>query len=164
MPAPTRLARLVAFPLALAAALAVVSCHGGYHAMQAADSCRCTPSQYCHVRPGTAAECLPLPQACASSPSCSCLGRPVDACREELGAFTVLEPRNVGRCDECSAEEYCWRQESRDNARSGPMCRLLPARCDDTPTCDCLMQTHTPGRVACEERQGRIEAGPVRTQ
>jgi len=152
---------LAAAPLALATALAAASCHGGYHPLQAAEACRCTPSQYCHVRPGTPAECLPMPQACAASPSCSCLGRPIDACREELGAFTVLEPRPVSRCDDCSPEEYCWKQG--DDA-AGPMCRLLPARCDDTPTCDCLLQTHARGRLVCDERQGRIEAGPARAQ
>jgi hypothetical protein len=154
---------LAVSPLALAttAALVVASCHAGYHPMQAAEACRCTPSQYCHVRPGAPAECLPVPQACAGSPSCSCLGRPIDACREELGAFTILEPRPVGRCDDCSSEEYCWKQGGSD-AASGPMCRLLPARCDDTPTCECLLQTHV--HLVCDERQGRIEAGPARAQ
>jgi hypothetical protein len=101
-------------------------------------------------------ECLPFPAACGGQPSCGCLGRPIDACREELGAFTILEPRGVARCDACSAEEYCWTE-------STPMCRLIPARCEDTPTCDCLLATHrNPDSLRCDQRQGRIEAGPSR--
>jgi hypothetical protein len=138
----------------LAAALAVASCHSGYRPLQVADACRCSPSQYCHVRAGSPAECLPLPPACGASPGCACVGRRIDACREELGALTVIEPRTVARCDECSADEYCWHAGD-----AQPLCRVMPARCEDAPSCDCLL-TASRGGVACEQRQGRLEAGP----
>jgi hypothetical protein len=149
MPAPSRLAAC-----ALAILLPVASCGGGYRPLQAAEACRCSPRQYCHVRAGAPPECLPLPAACASSPGCTCVGRPTDACREELGALTVLEPRPVTRCGECSADEYCWKQGGE------PVCRVLPARCDDTPTCDCLIEARA-GRVVCDRREGRLEAEPA---
>jgi hypothetical protein len=84
------------------------------------------------------------------------MGRPIDACREELGAFTVLEPRPVAACGDCSAEEYCWVARP-----SGTMCGLIPARCEDTPTCECFLEArHGLGPLFCNERHGRIEAGP----
>jgi len=151
------LPRLAACVLTLAVVLPVASCRGGVHPLAAAEACRCSPREYCHVRPGAGADCLPLPAACASAPTCACVGRPIDACREELGAFTVLEPRPVARCEECAAEEYCWKQ----GGEAGPMCRVLPARCDETPTCACLVEARA-GRVMCDEREGRLEATPAR--
>jgi hypothetical protein len=167
MPALPRLHSLASW---LAIAVAVASCHSSFHPLQVAEGCRCSPSQYCHVRPAgspasrgpgipaTTVECLPFPASCASAPTCACLGRAIDACREELGAFTVLEPRSVGACGECSAEEYCW-----SDAPTAPMCGLIPARCEETPTCDCFLEArHGLGRLACDEREGRIQAGPLR--
>jgi hypothetical protein len=146
----------VAFGLfAVFVVLAVASCHGGYHPLEAAAACRCTPSQYCHVRATGTAECLPFPATCADPPACACLGRRVDACREELGAFTILEPRAVSACDDCSSEEYCYGGGGAETR----MCRLIPARCEDTPTCECLMQAH--GVASCNERHGRIEVGAL---
>jgi hypothetical protein len=160
--------RLHAVALLVAISAAVASCHSSFHPLQVADGCRCSPSQYCHVRPAsspsargpgtpaTTVECLPFPASCASTPTCGCLGRPIDACREELGAFTVLEPRAVGACGECSREEYCW-----SDGPTAPMCGLIPARCEETPTCDCFLEArHGLGRLACDEREGRIVAGP----
>jgi hypothetical protein len=141
--------------LSTAATLTMASCHSGYRPLQVADACHCSPTQYCHVRAGSPAECLPLPAACGSSPGCACVGRRVDACREELGAIAVIEPRAVVRCDDCGAEEYCWHEVG----ASQTLCRVMPARCEDSPTCDCLLMTSR-GGVSCEERQGRIEAGP----
>ena len=147
----------------LAATLA--SCHA-IHPLEIVDGCRCSPSEYCLVRPASSPDargpgvvttsslaCKPLPKACGDTPSCACLGRPIDACREELGAFTVLEPRSVAVCDECSTEEYCWQGEGSGHT---PSCRLIPARCESTPTCACLQESRRP--VACNERRGRIEA------
>ncbi|HEX3345721.1 MAG TPA: hypothetical protein VHS09_14155, partial [Polyangiaceae bacterium] len=80
------------------------------------------------------------------------------ACREELGAFTVLEPRAVAGCGECSpTEEYCWTDGS-----TSPMCGVIPARCEETPTCDCLLEArHGLGRLVCDQREGRLVAGPA---
>jgi hypothetical protein len=139
----------------LAIAAAIASCHASLHPLQVAEACHCSPSQYCHVR-AAAFECLPLPSSCAGTPSCRCLGRPLDACREELGAFTVLEPRPVSACTDCSAEEYCWSDGS-----SPPMCGVIPARCEETPTCDCFLEArHGLGRLTCDQREGRLVAGP----
>jgi hypothetical protein len=157
------LRRLHALALLLAVSAAVASCHSSLHPLQLAEGCRCSPSQYCHVRPqgpgtpATTVECLPFPASCANAPTCACLGRPIDACREELGAFTVLEPRAVGACGDCSPEEYCWSDGS-----AAPMCGVIPARCEETPTCDCFLEArHGLGRLACDQREGRIEARPA---
>ncbi len=167
--------RLSLAPLALLAPLAVVaavlsSCHG-VHPLEIAESCRCSPREYCHVRPASRAgeprpstvECLPLPSQCHDPPSCACLGRPVDACREELGAFTVIEPRAVNACGECATEEYCWLGETPAPAQSHgpPLCRLLPARCETTPTCACLQEARQLRPLACTEQSGRIELSLV---
>jgi hypothetical protein len=148
----------------LVAALPFGGCRASYHPLEAAAACHCSPLEYCRVRAtsgaGAAVECVAFPAACAASPSCGCIGRPIDACREELGAFTVLEPRSAPRCDDCAREEYCWVP---DESAPGRMCGLIPARCEDTPTCDCLLGArHGLGAVTCNERQGRIEAGPRR--
>jgi hypothetical protein len=157
--------RLLAAALVLLAVPVVASCGASFHPLVAAEACRCNPQQYCHVKPAAGGggratvECLPFPASCAASPSCGCLGRPIDACREELGAFTLLEPRAVGACDDCSPEEYCWRPRPDAADR---MCGLIPARCEDTPTCECLLEArHGLGRLACDDRGGRIQAGPV---
>jgi hypothetical protein len=159
--------RFLAAILPLLAVPVVASCHASYHPLHVADSCHCTPQQYCRVRQAPSAgaaggggvECLPFPAQCAASPSCACLGRPIDACREELGAFTVLEPRPVAACDDCSSEEYCWRPHPDAAER---VCGVIPARCEDTPTCACFVEArHGLGRIACEDRGGRIEAGPI---
>jgi hypothetical protein len=113
----------------------------------------------------TTVECLPFPAQCATAPTCACLGRPIDACREELGAFTVLEPRAVGGCSDCSAEEYCWHPPNAGDGAPSPMCGLIPARCEDKPTCECFLEArHGLGHLSCDERQGRIEAGPARAR
>jgi hypothetical protein len=152
---------------ALLALLVVASCRSSFHPLVAAEVCHCSPSQYCHVRACSSeatqalVECLPIPDRCASSPTCGCLGRPIDACREELGAFTVLEPREVGGCDECSPEEYCWMPAG----PASPRCGVVPARCEETPTCDCFLQArHGLGPLECAERQGRIVAGPAQAR
>lgn len=117
--------------------------------------------QYCHVSAAGAAECRAFPPSCADKPACGCLGRPIDACREELGAFTVLEPRSVAECSDCSAEEYCWIPPPAGIAGATRMCGLIPARCEDTPTCDCFLEArHGLGPLFCNEKHGRIEAGP----
>lgn len=154
-PVPT-LKRLAVVVPWLGLLAAVASCHSSVHPLAVAEGCRCSPSQYCHVR-ATTVECLPIPAACAKAPTCGCLGRPIDACREELGAFTVLEPRSVGACGECSAEEYCWSDGS-----ASPMCGVIPARCEETPTCDCFLEArHGLGHLVCEQHEGRIEARPA---
>ena len=148
-------------PAAVGAALAILgSCHA-VHPLEIADGCRCSPGQYCHVRPPSrgasesvaAIECLPMPGACGDRPTCGCLGRPLDACREELGAFTVIEPRAVNDCGDCQSEEYCWHEAS-----GAPLCRLVPARCEATPTCACLTEARSSRAASCSERHGRIEA------
>lgn len=160
------LRRLALAGSGLLALLIVSSCRSAFHPLVAADACHCTPSQYCHVRPSSSpatqalVECLAMPQPCASNPSCGCLGRPIDACREELGAFTVLEPRPVAACDECSPEEYC--RTAVDASGTSRTCGLIPARCEDTPTCDCFLQARRGlGPMKCDERQGRLEVGPA---
>jgi hypothetical protein len=141
------------------AALAASSCHASYHPLQAAEACRCSPREYCNVRPSAGVQCLPLPARCGDAPSCACLGRPIDACREELGALTVLEPRPVPACDECSSEEYCWMPEGRG---AGAMCGVIPARCEDTPTCECFVEARrVMGHLSCSVKSGRIEASPA---
>jgi hypothetical protein len=149
---------LLVLAIGIPTALAAASCHASFHPLELAEACHCSPREYCHVRPTTTAECLPLPARCANAPSCACLGRPIDACREELGAFTVLEPRQVAACDECSREEYCWRP---DGPGAGSLCGVIPARCEDTPTCECFVEArHFLGTLSCNMRSGRIEAGP----
>jgi hypothetical protein len=65
----------------------------------------------------------------------------------------------VAACDECSREEYCWRPRPDAAER---MCGVIPARCEDTPTCECFLEArHGLGRLACDDREGRILAGPV---
>jgi hypothetical protein len=146
--------RLLATLLGVCGAIALADCNQTFHPLEAAEECRCSPSQYCRVRGDThATECVAMPTTCPDPPTCGCLGSPLDACREELGRFTVLEQRTVSSCDECSREEYCWL------AGQSPTCGVIPARCDDTPTCDCLVEARRGlGHLVCNERHGRLEA------
>jgi hypothetical protein len=153
--------RLITLAALISGLAAMASCRA-VHPLEIADGCRCSPSEYCHVRPPSGREhtarieCLAMPRTCGDPPTCACLGRPIDACREELGAFTVIEPRAVSGCDDCATEEYCWHETG-----AAPMCRLLPARCESSPTCACLTEARSLRPVSCNERNGRIEASLV---
>jgi hypothetical protein len=163
-----------AIPAWLATAIALASCHTSYHAFEIADSCGCRPDQYCRVAPsdasraaarsaesGMATECLPMPTTCSDPPTCACLGRPQDACREELGRFWVFERRPVATCDRCSNEEYCLTADAhgRSDATPAHLCGLLPPQCEDQSSCDCLTRHTQPasGHFACDDHSGRVE-------
>jgi hypothetical protein len=144
-------------------AVALASCHA-IRPLEIADArCHCSSSSYCRVRPmpeGANARfdiaCVPLPPTCLDTPTCGCVGRPIDACREELGAITLIEPREVPACDACSSEEYCWRAAT-------TMCRVIPARCEEKPSCGCLLQVGQTRSVSCSEEHGAIiatQSGP----
>jgi len=147
--------------LAAAAATWLVSCHSTYKPFEVADSCRCAVDRYCRIAsagpsaPPTT-ECLPVPATC-DPPSCSCLGRRIDACREELGRVWIFERRPVVACGECSGDEYCL-------SVPGPalepqhQCGLLPPQCEDDASCGCLARIqHGSASVTCAERGGRLE-------
>lgn len=150
--------------LALVAAVAAVlgACHGSYHAFDVADRCGCGVREYCDIKPasssaGSRTQCLPLPASCPDPPTCQCLGRREDACREELGRFWVFEPRDVDGCGDCTSEEYCTTGRPGSGGSSAHRCRLLPPQCEDQPTCACVLH---PGRMVCSScngHDGRIE-------
>lgn len=158
----TRFLGLAAPAAAAAAAACIVSCHAAYKPFEVADSCACAIDHYCRISraapsaPPTT-ECLPIPPAC-DPPSCSCVGRRVDACREELGRIWVFERRPVAACDDCSGEEYCL---SVPGPAREPQhaCGLLPPQCEgDDASCGCLARLRLGAEAtSCAEHGGRIE-------
>ncbi len=146
-------------PTLAALAVCLASCHAAYHPSEIADSCGCGRDQYCRIHTAgssEATECLPIPAKCSDPPTCACLGRPVDACREELGRFWVFERRAVAACDACSSEEYCM------TAAAGHQCALLPPQCEDESTCACFTRVRRSAEVfSCDDRSGRIEVSQL---
>ena len=153
--------------VALAVPLAIASCHASYHPFEVADACDCGRNEYCRIAPAsgppgapTRHECVAIPASCSDPPTCACLGRPEDACREELGRFWVFERRPVASCGECAEEEYCSDGAATDPARH--RCALLPAQCDGEPTCACVARAHRAlAAASCSDRGGRVEIGQV---
>lgn len=134
----------------LFAAVGVVflGCASQAHPLAIADSCACSPKEYCVVQAG-AWSCKALPAACGAKPSCACVGTKEDSCRDEDGRLTLLPQRPVASCEACSSEEYCL------NASA---CGVLPPQCDEEKTCDCFERARDPGKkLACNLRSGRIE-------
>ncbi len=150
---------------AAAAAVCIVSCHAAYKPFEVADSCGCAIDHYCRISSAAPSappttECLPIPAAC-DPPSCSCLGRRVDACREELGRVWVFERRPVAACDDCSGEEYCL---SVPGPAREPQhaCGLLPPQCEDDASCGCLARLRLGAEATtCAQHGGRIELSLV---
>jgi hypothetical protein len=134
-------------------AAALVQCGARYKPLDVADSCACRTSEFCSVSAGHTA-CHPLPLACGAKPSCDCVGSRNDACRDEDGRLTLFPTREVRRCDECGAQEYC-----SVGSESMANCRVLPPECEGTPTCACFLGNR--GRSAhwaCSDRSGHIVA------
>jgi hypothetical protein len=152
---------LVAVPLAMA------SCHATYRPFDVADACNCGQNEYCRITSASVSsaaatrhECQPIPDHCTDPPTCACLGRREDACREELGRFWVFEPRPVAGCGECADEEYCSSATGHD--ATPVLCALLPAQCDGEPTCACIARAHHAlAATSCTDRGGRVELGSV---
>jgi hypothetical protein len=161
--------------IALALAAVLASCHTAYRPFEIAERCGCAVNQYCRVKPAsspasgeeasTSVDCLPIPTSCSDPPTCACLGRSDDACREELGRFWVFERRGVADCSDCTGEEYCWTIAPTAGAPTHHACGLLPPQCEDDASCACFERArHLVNRVACQVRDGRIEASPVETR
>jgi hypothetical protein len=146
---------------AAAVAACIASCHASYKPFDVADSCHCAVDHYCRISGASPSappttECVAIPATC-DPPSCSCVGRPVDACREELGRIWVFARRPVVGCDQCSGEEYCLSTPEPARAPRHE-CGLLPPQCEEGASCGCLASLQRgPGAVTCSESGGRVE-------
>jgi hypothetical protein len=128
-----------------------VACHLlEYRPLDVAARCRCAPWQYCKVK-NEVAECLALPVTCVDQPACECVADLRDACRNDDGRITVFHTRQTRSCAECSSEEYCIESAGTD------ACRILPRKCETTPTCACFLDAYgRTAQFACDERAGHV--------
>ena len=135
-----------------AALVAVLQCHAQYHPLEVADACACGPAQYCNVV-GRRTECVALPASCGTRPSCDCIGSSSDACRDYDGHLTLIAPRGVGSCEACASEELCL-----EGVAPTPVCRVVPPRCEPTPSCECILASRNAANLDCREHGGRLVA------
>jgi hypothetical protein len=135
--------------LGIAIVTVAAACHLQYRPLDVAKRCACDPSQYCKVKDG-ATECLAFPVTCGEQPTCDCVADLRDACRDVGGRITLFPVRRTQACDACSSEEYCV------ESAGAIACRVLPRKCETSPTCACFFGAYGRSQFACDERDGLV--------